>query len=695
MYCGETVDDEEDNKKIAALLPSISSSHITTSAYAYDEDTDDDIAPDPIQSTELKVKEEEKDTDDEVAHDPVRSAQVKEEEDLYGEDTDDEDGKITAAPSPITSANVKNEPINSYDMETDDEDSKLDAPSPVVSSQVNNKEDNSYDMDTDGEEEESDKESLDSSSRSITGKRKWEVEKEVNKDVSLNKELESRSRSSYQETKGHIPLEQKKLLEVDRSFWEQEKIAMEAEERGKKASEAKESRKKTIEAENRRKKRLELEKELMRLSRDVELEEEEEVVFVSCIKKKLTKEEEEKIRKRLAILQHEMLMHEKRIDWLMQHRQLIQQASHYGLYPSHIIGQQPNPIIHSGQYNQSIQPPQYHQEQQQLSEERRRCNEQLVKDADERRKNRLQLLESKKKVKDLTSRLGYSLVKDKRHPDVLARHVIEEGMDDNNKVSDSATSSDGNLSGNGIMQENTIHNNNGGNLKQQALDLATVTQQRVSMSPVRTSPDSGIPVMNELDLQAARSPQIGQVGAPPNNDNVNKTEDRKKMYKNHPGRHGDIRMRKAVGARQQNPKMSLMAALLHGGFIFPQLYTSGNKKSQVKDTEGVTVYQRKNQLNRRLREAKADKNKNNNERKKMRQAKREEQMERKRSRREAKQEEERKELLERERVKQMVQASRAIPHSISYLRPVQDKGHIANVHRKNLVNLLNPCPFGL
>ena len=73
-------------------------------------------------------------------------------------------------------------------------------------------------------------------------------------------------------------------------------------------------------------------------------------------------------------------------------------------------------------------------------------------------------------------------------------------------------------------------------------------------------------------------------------------------YKSHPGRHGDERMNKAVKARQQDPKMSLIAALLHGGFIFPQLYTPGVKMSQVKDTEGVTVYQRKNQLNRRLRE---------------------------------------------------------------------------------------------
>jgi len=173
MYGGET--DEEEDKKIAAV-PSLvsSSSQLTTSAY--DEDTDDDVAPDPVQSTQLKVKEEEEDTDNEgISPDPVESAQIKikteeagedtddeapapdqiqssqmkSEEDLYGQDTDEEDGKVADAPSPIASAKVKSEQVNSYDMETDDEDSKLDAPSPVVSSQVKKKEVNSYDMDTD------------------------------------------------------------------------------------------------------------------------------------------------------------------------------------------------------------------------------------------------------------------------------------------------------------------------------------------------------------------------------------------------------------------------------------------------------------------------------------------------------------------------------------------------------------------
>lgn len=174
---------------------------------------------------------------------------------------------------------------------------------------------------------------------------------------------------------------------------------------------------------------------------------------------------------------------------------------------------------------------------------------------------------------------------------VLARHVIEEGMDDNNIVSDS----DGNLSDNGMIQNNSTQDDVSGILKEQALVLANITQQRVNMSPLSTSPDP--------------TPAAGTL----NNINENKQEDRKRKFKSHPGRHGDQRMNRAVKARQQDPKISLLDALLHGGFQFPQLYTPGVKLSQVKDTEGVTVYQRKNQLNRRLRE---DRNKRKEKQKK-------------------------------------------------------------------------------
>ena len=48
-----------------------------------------------------------------------------------------------------------------------------------------------------------------------------------------------------------------------------------------------------------------------------------------------------------------------------------------------------------------------------------------------------------------------------------------------------------------------------------------------------------------------------------------------------------------------------------GGFVFPELNTPGVKTAQVKDTEGVAVYQRKNRLNRRLREERTRETKTN------------------------------------------------------------------------------------
>ena len=81
-----------------------------------------------------------------------------------------------------------------------------------------------------------------------------------------------------------------------------------------------------------------------------------------------------------------------------------------------------------------------------------------------------------------------------------------------------------------------------------------------------------------------------------------KAGERKIKHKKHPGRNGDIRMSKAVKARHQDSNISLLSALLAGGFVFPDMHKPGVKLAQVKDLDGVTVYQRKNQLNRRLRE---------------------------------------------------------------------------------------------
>ena len=128
-------------------------------------------------------------------------------------------------------------------------------------------------------------------------------------------------------------------------------------------------------------------------------------------------------------------------------------------------------------------------------------------------------------------------------------------------------------------------------------------QDNDSMSGnLSTSPVGSISYIGMMNISDSTTPSTSSMQNDPISTHAAKSEERKTKYKKHPGRHGDQRMNKAVKARQQDPKMSLLAALLHGGFIFPQLYTPGVKMSQVKDTEGVTVYQRKNQLNRRLRE---------------------------------------------------------------------------------------------
>lgn len=71
------------------------------------------------------------------------------------------------------------------------------------------------------------------------------------------------------------------------------------------------------------------------------------------------------------------------------------------------------------------------------------------------------------------------------------------------------------------------------------------------------------------------------------------------------GRHGDPRMHRAVAARLLNPELSLLEALIEGGFAFPE-GTEGSGKSDrnIYDTDGVLLCQRKNQLSRRLRLAK-------------------------------------------------------------------------------------------
>jgi len=64
---------------------------------------------------------------------------------------------------------------------------------------------------------------------------------------------------------------------------------------------------------------------------------------------------------------------------------------------------------------------------------------------------------------------------------------------------------------------------------------------------------------------------------------------------------GDPRMHHAVAARKQNPHITLLDALLVGGFEFPAIGVPGITDKTCFDPEHVSLYQRKNQLNRRLR----------------------------------------------------------------------------------------------
>ncbi|GFH61723.1 hypothetical protein CTEN210_18199 [Chaetoceros tenuissimus] len=67
---------------------------------------------------------------------------------------------------------------------------------------------------------------------------------------------------------------------------------------------------------------------------------------------------------------------------------------------------------------------------------------------------------------------------------------------------------------------------------------------------------------------------------------------------------GDPRMNKAVYAKHADPSLSLLDALLLGGFKFPEYNKSiknGMNEQDICDENGITMRQRKNQLGRRLR----------------------------------------------------------------------------------------------
>jgi len=118
-------------------------------------------------------------------------------------------------------------------------------------------------------------------------------------------------------------------------------------------------------------------------------------------------------------------------------------------------------------------------------------------------------------------------------------------------------------------------------------------------SDAKLSSSKKRPATTTSDSKATSVPQKKT----PNHSTSSKVYERKK-YKTHPGRVGDKRMNKAVEARLQNPDLPYLDALIAGGFVFPKLHTPGKKPSEAKDTDDVTLAQRKNQLMRRLRAVK-------------------------------------------------------------------------------------------
>jgi len=76
------------------------------------------------------------------------------------------------------------------------------------------------------------------------------------------------------------------------------------------------------------------------------------------------------------------------------------------------------------------------------------------------------------------------------------------------------------------------------------------------------------------------------------------------IKRNKSGASGDPRMNQALQAKLDNPNLSLVAALMRGGFVFESedlADSSGLSTRHVRDADNISLYQRRNQLMRRLR----------------------------------------------------------------------------------------------
>lgn len=123
--------------------------------------------------------------------------------------------------------------------------------------------------------------------------------------------------------------------------------------------------------------------------------------------------------------------------------------------------------------------------------------------------------------------------------------------------------------------------------QEQSYKIATTSIKRKASLPVSSDDTTKRKSLHNLELLDQSETDLSQIAS-----GINL------------GRRGDPRMHKAVSVRLANPSLSLLDALIEGGFQFPcheLAASSGKSDRDILDEEGVQLCQRKNQLSRRLR----------------------------------------------------------------------------------------------
>ena len=120
--------EDTDNRKQSSTKDTVPSPVISSKLKhegLYDDDTDEDVAPDKVKSAHVKTEGGvyDDDTDDDIAPDTIKSAHVKTEDNVYGEETDEEDGKVAATAVLSTAISNSNTNESDDDYESDDYDS--------------------------------------------------------------------------------------------------------------------------------------------------------------------------------------------------------------------------------------------------------------------------------------------------------------------------------------------------------------------------------------------------------------------------------------------------------------------------------------------------------------------------------------------------------------------------------------------